>query len=108
MPVRLIILFISLALFVPAAAVQAGETRAANPVLMSYATPDLAPELFREKGRQFAEDSFCGACQTAEACGQGWLCCAHGCSGGLKKCYKVVSCDKLTNETDGLRLFASN
>lgn len=39
--------------------------------------------------------SFCGACTTSDDCGDGWVCCSHGCSGGKNKCYQAVSCDKL-------------
>jgi hypothetical protein len=107
MHIRLIAVLILTMIFVPASVMLADESDSDNPVLMTYATPELAPDLFREKHRQVAEDSFCGACTTSDACGSGWVCCSEGCSDGLKKCYNVVSCDKVADETGSLKLFAS-
>ena len=70
--------------------------------------PTLAPELFQGRDNVVRTASFCGACTTSDDCGSGWVCCSHGCSDGLKKCYNVVSCDKVDDETGPMRLFASN
>ena len=106
MPVRLIALLVSLAFVIPAAIAQADETDTENPVIMTYATPELAPELFRDKD-DVRTASFCGACTISDDCGDGWVCCTHGCSDDKRKCYEAVSCDKVVDETSPLKLFAS-
>ena len=85
-----------------------GEKDGSGPVKMTFATPTLAPELFQGRDDVVRTASFCGACTTSDDCGSGWVCCSHGCSDGLKKCYNVVSCDKVDDETGPLQLFASN
>ncbi|MBO6725406.1 MAG: hypothetical protein JJ911_07070 [Rhizobiaceae bacterium] len=84
-----------------------GEIDGPEPVMMTFATPQLAPEMFEGRDDVVRTSSFCGACTTSDDCGSGWVCCSHGCSDDLKKCYNVVSCDKVADETRPLKLFAS-
>ncbi len=106
MQIRLIALLLTSGMLLFGAAAIGGETDGTDPVIMSYATPELAPELYRDKHEAVRTASFCGACTTSDACGSGWVCCSEGCSDGLKKCYNVVSCDKVADETGPLKLFA--